>query len=185
MGNMSLKEKAVLYTIGMVLLYALAVGLWFFSQQTAWSKAAKTYQRARDKYRRECTLIKEKSEWEDRYAEERSRMPLFERDKQTDTTWLAKMDELAAKHHISISQRQAGKADEAGEVIELPIDVKGWEGSLEALVRFVHELENTDDGMFDMRSISFKPSAKRGYLKGSFTLTCAYMLENGAGGKRK
>lgn len=185
MGNMSLKEKAVVYAIGMVLLYILAVALWFMSQQAAWSKAAKQYDKACDKYRRECALIAEKVQWEDRYAEERSRMPLFERDKQTDTTWLAKMDELAAKHHISISQRQAGKADEAGEVIELPIDVKGWEGSLEALVRFIHELENTDDGMFDVRSINFKPSAKKGYLKGAFTLTCAYMLEDGASARRK
>ena len=185
MDKMSLKEKAVLAVVGMVLLYVLAAGLWFFSQKDAWTKAAKNYRRARDKYAAECTLIAEKRQWEDRYAEERSRMPLFEREKQTDTTWLRKMDELAEKHHLSISQRQPGKADEAGEVIELPIDVKGWEGSLEALVRFIHELENTDDGMFDIRSISFKPSSKRGYLKGSFTLTCAYMLEDGSGGKKK
>ena len=104
-------------------------------------------------------------------------MPLFEEGKNTDTTWLQKMDELAVKHHMSISQRQGGDEVEAGEVLELPIDVKNWEGALESLVKFMHELENTDDGMFDIRSISFKPSSKKGYLRGSFTLTCAYMRE--------
>jgi hypothetical protein len=85
------------------------------------------------------------------------------------------MDEIAADHKIDISVRQAGKEVEAGEVMELPIDVKNWEGSWEALLRFLHTLETKDDGMFDIRAISFKPSGKKGYLKGSFTLTCAYM----------
>ena len=105
-------------------------------------------------------------------------MPTFEAGKATDTTWLKKMDELAEKHHIAISQRQSGKEVESGDVLELPIDVKTWEGSLESLVKFMHELENTNEGMFDIRSLSFKPSSKKGYLKGSFTLTCAYMRED-------
>ena len=150
MNTMSLKEKAVLATVMMALLYAVAVALWFTSQSAAWAKAAKTYARAK---------------------------ATFEAGKATDTTWLGKMDALAAKHHISISQRQSGKEVESGEVLELPIEVRSWEGALESLVKFMHELENTDEGMFDIRSISFKPSSKKGYLKGSFTLTCAYMRE--------
>jgi hypothetical protein len=55
--------------------------------------------------------------------------------------------------------------------------VRSWEGSLEALVRFMQELENTNEGMFNIRSLNFKPSSKKGYLRGSFTLTCAYMRE--------
>jgi hypothetical protein len=84
---------------------------------------------------------------------------------------------MALKHRVHISQRQSGKEVDAGEVLELPLEVKSWEGSLEALVKFMHELENTDDGMFDIRSLNFRPSAKKGYLRGSFTLTCAYMRE--------
>ena len=102
-------------------------------------------------------------------------MPIFEAGKNTDTTWLAKMDEIAAKNFIQISNRQAGTEVEAGEVLELPIEVKNWEGALESLVHFIYELENSGAGMFDVRAISFKPSGKKGYLKGSFTLTCAYM----------
>ena len=174
---MSLKEKAIVAVLGVVALYALAIGLWFFRQEGEWKKASKMYDKAVQKYREETRLISEKSKWSDAYEEEKSRMPLFEEGKNTDTTWLQKMDELAKKHHVSISQRQAGKEVEAGEVLELPIEVRSWDGALEPLVRFIHELENTDDGMFDVRAISFKPSNKKGYLKGAFTLTCAYMRD--------
>ncbi len=177
MGKLSLKEKAVVACLGMVALYALAVGLWFMRQEGEWKRAAKAYDKACQKYRDETRLIGEKTKWADAYEEEKARMPFFEAGRNTDTTWLQKMDELAKKHHISISQRQAGKKVEAGEVMEQPIEVRTWEGALEPLVKFMHELENTDDGMFDIRSINFRPSAKREYLKGSFTLTCAYMEE--------
>ena len=174
---MSLKEKAILSIVGMVLLYALAVILFFTVASDQWKRSAKQYAAACQKYAAEKRLIGEKAKWADAYEEEKAHMPIFEEGKNTDTTWLQKMDELAVKHHMSISQRQGGEEVEAGEVLELPIDVKNWEGALESLVRFMHELENTDDGMFDIRAINFKPSQKRGYLRGSFTLTCAYMRE--------
>lgn len=104
-------------------------------------------------------------------------MPTFEIGKATDTTWLDKMDKLALDHKILISQRQAGAEIEADEVLELPIEVRSWEGSLQALVKFMYALENASDGMFDLSQINFKPSSKRGYLRGSFTLNCAYMRE--------
>ena len=177
MNGMSLKEKAVLASIGMVLLYGLAAALWFMSQEAAWKKAAKAYDRAKAQYESERRLIGEKAKWNQAYEDEKALMPTFEAGKATDTTWLGKMDALAAKHHITISQRQSGKETESGEVLELPLEVKNWEGALESLVKFMHELENTDEGMFDIRSLNFKPSSKKGYLKGSFTLTCAYMRE--------
>ena len=173
----SLREKAVMAVAGVIMLYAIAVGIWFFSAESAWKKAAKNYAKAKETYLKEEKLIGEKRKWTDAYEEEKAAMPTFEIGKTTDTTWLSKMDELALKHRIQIGQRQGGKEIEEGDVLELPIEVKSWEGSLEALVKFMHELENTSEGMFDMRTLNFKPSAKRGYLRGSFTLTCAYMRE--------
>ena len=173
----SLKEKAVMAVIGVIALYAIAVATWFLSAEGAWKKAAKNYAKAKETYIKEEKLIGEKRKWTDAYEEEKAAMPTFDVGKVTDTTWLGKMDELAEKHRIQISQRQGGKEVEEGDVLELPIEVKSWEGSLEALVKFMHELENTNEGMFDVRALNFKPSSKRGYLRGSFTLTCAYMRE--------
>jgi hypothetical protein len=41
----------------------------------------------------------------------------------------------------------------------------------------MYALENAEQGMFDLKNLNFKPSSKKGYLRGSFTLTCAYMRE--------
>ena len=173
----SLRDKAVMAMVGVVVLYALAVIVWFVSAESAWKKAAKNYAKARDTYQKEVKLIGEKQKWTEAYETEKAAMPTFEAGKATDTTWRRKLDELAAKHHIAISSAQTGKEVEAGDVLELPIEVKSWEGCLEALVRLMHELENTSEGMFDITQLSFKPSSKKGYLRGSFMLNCAYMRE--------
>ena len=163
--------------VGVIVLYAIAVGVWFFSAESAWKKAAKNYDKAKDTYQKEVKLIGEKRKWADAYEEEKAQMPTFEAGKATDTTWRRKLDEIAEKHHFLIASAQTGKEAEAGDVLELPIEVKSWEGCLEALVKFMHELENTNDGMFDITQLNFKPSSKKGYLRGSFTLNCAYMRE--------
>ena len=181
----SLREKAVMATLGVLALYALAAVLFFSVARESWSKAAKSYANAVKKYESETKLIGEKNKWTDAYETEKSNMPMFAEGQSTDTTWLMKMDEMAARHFIQISTRQVGKEEVAGEVLELTIDVKNWEGAWKPLVEFIHELGNTGEGMFDMRSISFKPSGKKGYLKGSFTLTCAYMRDDNGNSRSK
>ena len=173
----TLREKAILAMLGMAVLYAFAVILWFMSAESFWKKAAKAYDKAKKTYQSEVKLIGEKRKWTDAYENEKATMPTFEAGKATDTTWRRKLDEIAAKHPIVISSAQTGKEVEAGDVLELPIEVKSWEGCLESLVKFMHELENTNDGMFDITQLNFKPSSKKGYLRGSFTLNCAYMRE--------
>jgi hypothetical protein len=173
----TLREKAILAILGVIALYAFAGILWFVSAESSWKKAAKAYDKAKRAYEAEVKLIGEKRKWVDAYENEKATMPTFESGKATDTTWRRKLDEIAARHNIVIASAQTGAEVEAGDVLELPIEVRSWEGSLEALVRFMHELENTNDGMFDITQLNFKPSSKRGYLRGSFTLNCAYMRE--------
>ena len=174
----NLRDKAMMAIAGVVALYALAVGVWFFSAQSSWKKAAKNYAKARDAYQREVRLIGETQKWTDAYETEKAAMPTFEAGKATDTTWRRKLDEFAAKHHVAITGARTGKELEAGDVLELPIEDVKWEGSLEAIVRLMHELENTGDGMFDITQLNFKPiSSKKGYMSGTFTLNCAYMRE--------
>ena len=147
MNNKSLREKAVIAVVVVLALYAMAVVLWFVSQQDAWKRAAKVYAGAKKTYESERKLIGERQKWNDAYEEEKAQMPTFAFGKATDTTWLQKLDELAEKHHISISQRQPGKEVEKGDVLELQIEVRNWEGALESLVKFMHELENTSDNI--------------------------------------
>ena len=62
-----------------------------------------------------------------------------------------------------------------GDVFELPIEVRDWEGSLEALVGFLFELQS-QGAMLDIRHLVMKPNEKK-VLRGRFVLYCAYTRE--------
>lgn len=175
----SLKEKAVLVALGILLMYAFAVGFWFLHAQNSWRRAQKKYENAKETYQRECALIAKKNQYEEEYESAKAHMPVFDVNKSTDTVWLKKIDELAERHNVVISTRKAESEVEAGEVTELPVSVTGCECSLQGLVKFMHELENTDEGMFDIKALNFKPNTKTGYLRGTFTVTCAYTRKFG------
>jgi hypothetical protein len=175
-AGLSRRDRMIAAIGGMVVLYALAAVLWFTSQEHAWKVAAKKYHRQVENTKAEKNLIAERSKWNDIYESEKEKMPVFGTDaKDVDTHWLSRMDTLAQNCNVGISQRQAGEQVEAGDVFELPIDVRRWEATITSLVKFMHALETEKDAMFDIREISVKPSSRKGFLTGSFKLACAYM----------
>jgi hypothetical protein len=175
---MGLKEKAVASILLMLALYAAAVATWFLHSEGAWKKAASKYKSACQTYKKEVETIANKDRYVEDYEQAKAFMPSFEANKTTEATWLKKMREIALKNLIIISQDEAKSEIVGDDVHELPIEVRSWEGSLEALVKFMYELENTDEGMFAITELNFRPSSKKGYLRGSFTLNCAYMRED-------
>ncbi len=175
---MGLKERAIVSVLVMVALYAVAVATWFMYSERAWKKARGRYESACRTYRKETETIANKDKYVEDYEKAKEFMPMFEASKTTEATWLKKMREIAVKNLVVIGQDEAKPEVAGDDVHELPIEVRSWEGSLEALVKFMHELENTDEGMFAVTDLNFRPSTKKGYLRGSFTLNCAYMREN-------
>ena len=178
-----LKNKAIMAGVVAALAFLLAGALWYMAltdKASSWNKAQRQYRQARDKRIAETKLIAERTKWNNAYETEREKMPSFPEDEQgVDTHWMNKMDTLAEENHIAIAQRQAGKEEQVGDVYELPVDVKNWEGALEYLVKFMYGLERAEGAMFDIRSIYMKPSQHRGFLRGTFTLSCAYMRGDG------
>ena len=174
---MGLKEKAIVSVLLMVVLYVAAGATWFMYSERAWAKAKKQYESACRTFLKEKDMIANKAKYAEDYEKAKSFMPMFEAEKTTEATWLKKMREIATKNLVVIGQDEAKPEVAGDDVHELPIDVRRWEGSLEALVKFMHELENTEEGMFAITDLSFRPSSKKGYLRGSFTLTCAYMRD--------
>ena len=170
-------EKVLMAILGVVALYAVAVAIWLFYADDAWGKARRRYEDAAKTCAKEKKLIGEKAKWEEAYETEKAQMPTFDAGKATDTAWLRKMEEIAQRNLILLGQHQADGEVDADDVKELPIKASGCEGSLEALVKFMHELENTDDGMYSISQLRLKPSRKQGYLNLDFTLNCAYMRE--------
>lgn len=180
MNEMGLKEKAMAAVFVVIALYAGAVVTWFVYSGAAWRSAAKKYEREEKTFTREERLISERNQWSEAYEAEKAAMPTFAVGLATDTTWLRKVEAIAKTNLVLITQIDAGAETQVDNVLELPIEVRNLEGSLEALVRFMHALENSQDGMFDIKSMSLQPNrSKPGYLKGSLSLTCAYMRDEG------
>lgn len=120
-------------------------------------------------------LIGARADWEARYEKVRDRMPVFTPGEQVETYWLAVMDDAAAKHGVRILQRDLKEESVVAGVCELPVEVRSWEAPLESFVRFVHALESAG-AMLEMRELRImQVPNKQGWLKGSFTLSCAYM----------
>ena len=177
----SMKDKAVLAIAGMAVLYAVGGILWFKAitdKASDWNRSQRKYTESVKTYQRERALIAKRAFWEDSYESERSKMPMFPEGETVGTHWLGIMDALAGENHISISSRQSGKEVEVGDVYELPVDVKGWEAALDPLVKFLFALEHAEEAMFDVKAIDMRPSTHKGFLKGQFTLNCAYMRGN-------
>ena len=177
MSGRSQREKAVFATLGVLLLYAAGVAVWFMHSDRAWSQSRRKYVEAAKTCAKERQLIGEKKKWEEAYEAEKAQMPMFDVGRSTDTAWLRKMEEIAQRNLILLGQHRAEAEVDADDVKELPVVVTGCEGSLEALVKFMHELENSEDGMFSISQLRAKPSRKPGYLNIDFTLNCAYMRE--------
>lgn len=175
-SNLSRRDRMIAAVFGVIVMYALAAGMWFMGQEQTWNVASKKYESAVKKTQREKNLIAQRAEWNDAYEAEREKMPVFsEEAKDVDTHWLSRMDSIAQKCNVGISQRQAGEQVMAGDVYEQPIDVRRWEATITSLVKFMHSLETEKETMFDIREISIKPSSRKGFLTGSFKLACAYM----------
>ena len=120
-------------------------------------------------------LIEAEPLWRERYEKVRDKMPVFVPGEQVETHWLALMDEAAARCGLRILQRSVREETPVAGVFELPIDVRSWEGTLEALVSFAADLD-ARGAMLEIRDLRVQTIPNRqGYLKGSFTLSCAYL----------
>jgi len=117
-------------------------------------------------------LVDGRARWEGRYDKLREMIPQYPATQKMDIHWLSIMDRLADKHGVKISRRQAKAEKKYGLVYELPLEVKDWEGTLDAIVHFLYDLQ-AEGAMMDVRQLMIKPKG-RGDLRGRFTLYCAY-----------
>jgi hypothetical protein len=123
-------------------------------------------------------LLGQRGDWERKMVEMRELLSVQPAGKNVDVHWLSVMDTIAAKHGVRISTRQAGEERKEGDVYELPIECKEWQGTLESLVYFLFELQS-EGAMLDVRQLVVRPGEKgQGQLRGRFTLYCAYTREN-------
>jgi hypothetical protein len=127
-------------------------------------------------------MIDSRNHWNAKLATLRELLEEFEEDADVDTHWMSIMDDIASKHGVNISDRKAGAEKPQGEVYELAIECKEWDGELKSLVDFLFELQSKG-AMLDIRQLRIKPKPKAGgRLEGAFTLHCAYTRKSEEGG---
>lgn len=178
MSTISTREKSMLLIAFVVILYAVAA-LSYKKQMTNWRAAERVYNTARKKVNDERALIAARGAWNERYGQMRELMPVFPYEQDVATYWLNIMERASEESGLMIARRQVGKEVEVGDVYELPLECRDWEGTLESMVRFLYSLQQAG-AMLDVRQLFVRPAARPGYLKGTFVLTCAYMRSDDA-----
>lgn len=123
------------------------------------------------------SLIQSRADWEEKFKALGSLMPAFPAEKKMDIHWLTVMDQMASRNGLLITKRKVGDEKRIGDVYELSIDVAEWEGSLDALVHFLFDLQNLGV-MMDIKQLYIKP-LEGSRLRGRFTLNCAFSRGNG------
>ena len=177
MSGLSAKDRNLLVLFVFVVAIGI-LGIWYPKAKKEWTVKKAEWQRQEMRLQRERAVIALRPEIEARYAELRDRMPIFPAGKSVDTHWLPIMDNSARANNVNIAQRAIGSEENLGDVTELTLECRDWEGRLDSLVWFLYDLETREDAMMDVRALTIKPSAKKpGILQGAFTLNCAYMRQ--------
>lgn len=117
-------------------------------------------------------MIAARSDWDARFTKISKLMPEFPAERKMDIHWLTVMDQIAAKNGLIITKRQVGEEKQIGDVYELTIDVREWQGSLDALTHFLFDLQDLGV-MLDIKQLYVKP-LDASNLRGRFTLNCAF-----------
>lgn len=129
------------------------------------------------------SLIDQRDQWTARYSEKSDMIPVFTSDARLETYWGRKLSQLATTNGLTIVKSQALKETLSGDVYEMPIECKEWEGTLDSLVNFLYDV-NAEGAMLDVRDLYVRPgAAKSGGLRGSFTLYCAYLRDDSSAEK--
>lgn len=174
------QEKRLTVALVIVLLVAIT-GFSARGRLEAWRAARKQLEAVRADLARRRALTAAGDQWKQRFDDLSDLMPVFEPGRKLDTYWLSVMDRIAAAHELRIIRRQAGKEERIGDVYEMPIECREWEGSLGALVGFLYDLQS-EGIMLDMRYLYMRPrqSGNPDTLRGRFELYCAYMRGDSA-----
>lgn len=156
----------------------VAIGIGAVTFMTAGSKiqewkkvnsGLETTQRRIDGYNK---LLSSKDQWASQFADLRKMLPRYPAGKNVNIHWLSTMDRIASNSGVRIVKREAKKEKKIGDVYELPIECREWEGSLKAIKDFLVAIEK-EGAMLDMRNLLIKPKGNN-LLSGRFTLYCAY-----------
>lgn len=124
-------------------------------------------------------LLAQKPDWERRMEQLKLKLKTYSLEKDVSADYMKLLESLAKESELALLQRRPEKEKKQGDLYGFAVDCT-WEGTLEALVRFLYALDRQDVSM-DLDHLSVSPvSGGKGKLKGNFSMKCAYCREASA-----
>jgi len=118
-------------------------------------------------------ILAEKDVWYSRLEELHSQLPLYDNKTAITAELLKLIKRTADEHKLDLVRTQPYSEKQTGTLYELGVSCN-WEGSLDALVRFLYDLQK-QGVRFDVLQLNAQPDAQRDrILKGSMLIDCAY-----------
>jgi Tfp pilus assembly protein PilO len=127
-------------------------------------------------------LIAQSSRWEARLAELKKKLPTHPQGKDVTTDLQVLIERLAKANGLILISREAEKESLRGNMYEVAVNCK-WEGKLEALTRFLFDIQK-EDVILDVSQLTISPNEKK-VLRGGFTVYCSYSRLSPPGGEKK
>ena len=127
-------------------------------------------------------LIAQSSRWEANLAELKKKLPTHPQGKDVTTDLQILIERLAKANGLTLISREAEKETLRGNMYEVAVNCK-WEGKLEALTRFLFDIQK-EDVILDVSQLTISPNEKK-VLRGGFTVYCSYSRLPPPGGEKK
>jgi hypothetical protein len=176
--KLSSREMVLAWATGVCL---LAAGSYLLAEPAVrdWKNVLSQKAETRHKIDMTRRLLDQGHRWNARLSELRKRLPTYPADKDVTADLGIRIDNIAKAHELAVTSRDMDKETTKGEMYELAANCK-WEGKLDALVRFLFDLQN-EDAMLDISQLTVTPNEKK-VLRGSFTVYCSYSRQHPTGG---
>jgi hypothetical protein len=127
-------------------------------------------------------LIAQSANWEAKLSELKKKLPTHPQGKDVTTDLQILIEKLARVNGLNLISREAEKETLRGNMYEVAVNCK-WEGKLEALTRFLFDIQK-EDVILDVSQLTISPNEKK-VLRGGFTVYCSYSRIPPAGGETK
>lgn len=179
--KVSSREMVLLWVTGVVALGGVTY-LLVDPQLREWKVLDDKMSEAMRQVENQKRLIAQAPKWDAKLAEQKKKLPTHPQGKDVTTDLQILIERLARANGLNLISREAEKETLRGNMYEVAVNCK-WEGKLEALTRFLFDLQK-EDVILDVSQLTISPNEKK-VLRGGFTVYCSYSRVPPAGGEKK
>ena len=171
------REQLLLLVTGVALLGGVTY-LAAQNQVKAWQSARAQEDDIRHHLELTQRLVGQQSIWDHKLALLRNRLHPYPASKDVTAELIIRLEKLAGGSQLSLLSHEFEPESRHGDLYELSASCR-WEGSLEALVHFLFDLQQ-DDAILDVSQLTVSPTDKKP-LRGTLTVYCSYTRQAAPG----